>query len=249
MKTKNTLIALLFTIILIGFIGCSSDKRPLEVLSEPAQEIIDGLRGQDFSIVLNDMDVSEDDDHILYKHKYVIIIPKGDHLEIDSTDWKNVSEPFFMKYENDLGMEIISNHNGKFSAISKPVGYDWAVGNEKYGEWAVDSTSTNKQERRWRYHRGSNFFLMYWMFSRRTPRGVYNNYATTARGKTPFYGSGKTTYGTNSSYNKVARSSFYKRKSSSKSWNKTYTKRKASRSSSRYSGSSKTRGRSGGFGK
>lgn len=249
MKTTSTFFLSFFIIILLSFASCSSEKKPLEVLSEPAQEIVDGLRGQDFSIVLNDMDVSEDDDYILYKHKYIIIKPKGDSLEIDSTDWKNVSESFFMKYEKDLGMEIISYHNGKFSTISKPVGFDWAVGNKKYGEWGVDSTSTNTHEKRWVYHVGSRFFLMHWIFSRRTPMGVYNNYATTSRGRAPFYGSGKTTYGTNSSYNKEKRSSFYKRKYSSKSWNKTYTKRKASRSSSRFSGSSRTRGRSGSFGK
>lgn len=249
MKEKIVLFLLLFIIGSSSFIGCSSEKKPLKVVDEPAQEIIRELSGRDYSIVLNDMDISENEENIIYKHKYVIIKPQEGRLDVDSTEWRNVSEPFFMKYENDLGMEIVSNHDGNFSTTPKPVGFDWAVGNEKYGEWAVDSTSTNKDERRWRYRSGSSFFLMYWMFSRRTPMGVFNNYSNTARGRTPFYGSGKNTYGTNSSYNKTKRSQFYTRKTSSNSWNKTYTKRKASRSSSRFSGSSSTRGRSGGVGK
>jgi len=251
MKTHTilfkSLFGLFFSLILFG---CNSGKKPYEVATEPAQSIINEMGIDDYSIVLNDMDITEDDDFIYYKHKYVIIKPKDDQLDVDSTEWQNVSEEFFMNNENNLGMEIVSKHGHKFSTVPKPVGFDWAVGNEKYGEWEVDSTSTNttNPERRWRYRNGSNFFLMYWMFSRRTPYSVYNNYATTARGKTPFYGSGNNTYGTKSNYNRAKRSSFYSRKSSSNSWGKTYSKRKAS-SSSRYRGGSSTRGRSGGHGK
>ncbi len=249
MKTKNTIFLFFSLLAIIILLGCSSEKQPLKVLNEPTQKIISELKGQDFSIVLNDMDVTEDEKNIIYRHKYVILKPKQERLDVDSTDWQNVSEEFFMKHENDLGMEIVSNHDGKFSAIAKPVGFDWAVGNKKYGDWQIDSTSTNHQKRHWVYRNSSSFFLMYWMFSRPTPMRVYNNYANSARGRTPYYGMGNNIYGTKSQYNKVKRSNFYKRRATSSTWGKTYSKRKVTRSSSRFGGSSRTRGRSGGFGK
>ncbi len=234
-------------------ISCEAAKTPLAVSPEPAQTIINDQGADNFALVLNDMDITEDEKNIIYRHKYIILKPKEDRLDVDSTDWTNVSEAFFTTHENDLGMELASYNEGTFSSTAKPVGFDWAIGNEKYGEWVVDSTSTTgtdpnqQQERRWRYRPGS-FLLTYWMFSRRsTGFGTYSNYANNYRGKTPFYGSGANSYGTNSPYQKANRSQFYSRKTSNASWS-THNTRK-SKSSSRFGGSSKTRGRSGGFGK
>jgi len=247
MKTRSIFfIASIFLIMQ----SCGSGKKPYPVASEPAQVLVNELSTEEYSIVLNDMDITEDDDNIYYKHKYVILKPKEDKIEVDSTEWLNVGEEFFMSNEKNLGMEIASRHDGRFSGIPKPVGFDWAVGNEKYGEWKIDTTSTEKtvQVKKWHYHNGSRFFLMYWMFSRRTPFSTYNDYASTARNRKAYYGYGNNTYGTNSSYNKVKRAGFYSRKAKNTSWNKTYKTRSSSRSS-RYSGSSGARGRSGGHGK
>lgn len=227
-------------------IGCETTKQPLEVSPEPAQTIIDEQGLNDFSLVLNDMDVTEDDQNIIYRHKYTILNPKEDRLDVDSTDWVNVSEKFFLAHENDLGMELASFHGGNFSNTAKPVGFDWAVGNEAHGEWVTDTTSTGQTERTWRYRPGS-FFLTYWLFMRPTYFGSYSNYASNYRGRAPFYGSGANTYGTNSAYQRANRSQFYTRKSSSASWSSHNTRK--SKSSSRYSGGSNSRGRSGGFGK
>jgi hypothetical protein len=231
-------------------VSCGQTKPALAVETEPAQTIIDEQGTNDFSLVLNDMDVTEDETNTIYRHKYIVLNPKEDRLDVDSTGWENVSEAFFQQHENDLGMELISYHNGSFSNHPKPVGFDWAIGNENHGEWVVDSTNVNntgqQQERTWRYRPGS-FFLTYWLLSRTTRYGTYGNYASNYRGRSGFYGSGANTYGTNSTYQRANRSQFYSRKTSSSSWS-SYNTRK-SKSSSRYGGGSSSRGRSGGFGK
>ena len=233
-------------------VGCGKTEKPAYVPpSEPILKLAEENAGHDFSIVLNDMDVTEDENNIIYRHKYVTLQPTEDSLVVDSTDWVKVGAKLFQENEKNLGMELISYHNGELSTTPKPVGFDWAVGNEKYGEWVVDSTLTTangEPEKTWRYHRSpARMMFYYWMFSRRTPMSSYNRYSRSYRGKAPFYGSGATTYGTNSAYQKKARSSFYSRRASSKSW-KSHTKR-ISRRSSRYRGGSSSRRRSGGFGK
>ena len=149
-------------------------------------------------------------------------------------------------------MEIVSNHNNKLSRIAKPVGFDWAIGNEKYGQWEEEdstNTSTSTGRRYWRSNHSSGLFW-YWMLRRRSYQRDYAGYrAYNTAGKT-YYGSnidGSTKYGTNSAYQKTKRSSFFTRRSTSSTY-KSYSTRKSA-SSSRYSGASSTRSKSGGFGK
>ena len=255
MKNKH----LLIIILAIALVSCTQKPKAFKVPVEPTENIIKQLGSQDFSIVLNDMDITKkrikEVEKIVYKHKYHVLKIENDSLIVDSLDWKPVNEKFFLKYEKDLGMEIISQHNGKLSKVSQPVGHGWAIGNPKYGKWEIDSTSTannssSNQHRRshWRPHNSGLFW--FWMLSRRTYRSDYNNTRTYKSAGQTYYGSDKkggSIYGTNSRYQKARRPSFFSRKKSSTSW-KDYNK-KVSKSSSRYSGSSKTRSRSGGYGK
>lgn len=242
-----------------------STMESVKVPIEPSEEIIQQLKGQDFSIVLNDMNISEKNNKRLFEHKYHILKVIDDSLVVDSLSWKPVNQSFFKKHEQDLGMEIVSNHNGKLSRVAQPVGFGWAIGNPKYGEWeevskTQDSTSTSStasthtnSQRRWRSNTPSLLFW-YWMLRRPAYHRDYNGYTTASTRGTSYYGSqsnGSTKYGTNSSYQKKQRPSFYSRKRSSNSW-RSYTSsssRKTSRSSSRYKSSSSTRSRSGGYGK
>ena len=249
----------ILVIVAIVIASCTQKPKAFKVAVEPTENIIKQLGSQDFSIVLNDMDIKKkrikEEEKIVYKHKYHILKIENDSLIVDSLDWKPVNEKFFLKYEKDLGMEIISQHNGKLSKVSQPVGHGWAIGNPKYGKWETDSTSTannssSNQHRRshWRPHNSGLFW--FWMLSRRTYRSDYNNTRTYKSAGQTYYGSDKkggSIYGTNSRYQKARRPSFFSRKKSSTSW-KDYNK-KVSKSSSRYSGSSKTRSRSGGYGK
>ena len=247
----------LLLVVSILIVSCTQKPKAFKVAVEPTDELIKKLGSQDFSIVLNDMDIEKkrinEEDKIVYKHKYNILKIENDSLIVDSLNWKPVNEKFFLKYEKDLGMEIISQHDGKLSKVSQPVGHGWAIGNPKYGKWETDSTSvanntTNRHRSYWRPHSSGLFW--YWMLSRRTYRNDYNNTRTFRSAGKTYYGSdkrGNTTYGTNSRYQKTRRPSFFSRKKTSTSW-RNYNK-KVSRSSSRYSGSSRTRSRSGGHGK
>ncbi len=230
--------------------SCFSEKKAVTVSEEPIVNLAKDHLDHNFSIVLHDMDVQEDDINIIYRHKYAILQPKEDSLVVDSTDWLTVSEDFFQANEDNLGMELVSIHDGVSSTTPKPVGFDWAIGNDKYGEWVADSTATTdtgQPEQRWRYHNGTRFLMYYWMFSRMTGRSTFRNYSQNYKGKRAFHGKGGTAYGTKSAYQRASRSSFYARKASSTSW-KSHTKR-ASRKSSRYKGGASSRGRSGGIGK
>ena len=240
---------ILITTVLIT--ACGDDVKPAkEVSIEPTEMYILQNKDQDFSIVLDDMKIEEESNLMVYKHKYDILTLKNDSLHTKKTDWKTVSQNYFVKHENDLGMEIVSKHDNKLSRVAQPVGFGWAIGNKDHGEWEAvqkDSTSTsNNNNRRWRSN-SSSFFFWYWMGSRRnTYARDYNGYQTNRRQGLAYYGSGNNTYGTQSAYQKKSRSSFYTRKASNTS---TWTNHKTSRSSSRYSSGSSTRSRSGGYGK
>ncbi len=261
---KSTFYFASFILFSAFIISCgNSTKDSIKVAVEPSEEIIQKLRGTDFSIVLNDMNVSEKDNKNLFEHKYHILKVIDDSLVVDSLSWKTVNQSFFKKHENDLGMEIVSNHNGKLSRTAQPVGFGWAIGNPKYGEWedvskSQDSTSTtstssnNRNERRWRSH-GPSLLFWYWMLRRPAYQRDYRGYSAASAAGRSYYGTqtnGTSRYGTNSSYQKSKRPSFFNRRQSSNSW-KSYSRSSTrnSRSSSRYNSSSSTRSRSGGYGK
>lgn len=243
----------LVSVICITIVACGSDERgAVSVPLEYSEKLIDDLNGTDYSIVLNDMNVEEENGKDLFQHKYHILKVEEDSLVVDSIGWKTVNKGFFLKHENDLGMEIVSNHNDKLSRVAKPVGFDWAVGNEKHGQWEEeDSTSTNtgSGRRYWRSNHSSGLFW-YWMLSRRTYQRDYAGHRAYRTSGRTYYGNnvnGTSTYGTNSAYQKSKRSSFFTRRSTSSAY-KSYSSRKSA-SSSRYNGASSTRSKSGGFGK
>ena len=249
----------LFLLVVVGFVlkSCGDSEIPsVTVSQEYSDRLIAELRGANYSIVLNDMNVSKEGEKMLFQHKYHVLKVEKDSLIVDSLDWKTVNKGFFEMHENDLGMEIVSNHNNKFSRVAKPVGFDWAIGNNEEGEWeeekSVDSTNTRSSHRRvWRSHNSSGLFW-YWMLRRPTYQRDYTGYKVYQNTGKAYYGAnsatGESTYGTNSLYQKEKRSSFFTRKSKNSSW-KSYSSARKSASSSRYNGASTTRSRSGGIGK
>lgn len=239
-------------------VSCGNSDDSVTVSVEPTDQLIAELSGKEYSIVLDDMNVTERNSSKLYQHKYHILKVEKDSLVVDSTTWKTVNRPFFEKHENDLGMEIVTNHNGKLSRVAQPVGFGWAIGNEKQGEWEdvkSDSTSTasntnNSSQRRWRSSGGS-FLFWYWMMRRPAYQTQYRGYQSAQTSGRPYYGTnsnGTTSYGTRSNYEKSRRSNFFSRRKSSAAWNK-HTTQKTKRSTSRYKSSSSTRSRGGGTGK
>ncbi|MGB1041885.1 MAG: hypothetical protein ACPGU6_00695 [Tenacibaculum sp.] len=239
------------------FVSCSTSTKPArKVSTEPTEKIIRDHKWGDFSIVLDDMRIEDEPDFMVYQHKYKILTLQEDSLHVKKTPWRTVNKKYFKDHENDLGMEVASKHNGKLSRITQPVGFGWAIGNEKHGDWEEvkkDSTltsSSHNSHRRWRTS-GTSPFFWYWLGTRRsTYRNDYNRYQSNYNAGRSYYGNtnGNYTYGTRSNYQRTNRSSFFSRKTKNASrWN-SLTNRN-SRSSSRYSNGSSTRSRSGGFGK
>lgn len=250
--SSTHIVAVFLTLLLLS---CNGTDQSITVDTEPTDKLIAQLGNKDYSIVLNDMDIRDQSGIKRFQHKYNLLKVENDSLIVDSLEWKTVNREFFEKHENDLGMEIVSHHNGNLSREAKPVGFGWAIGNEKYGSWEKiesDSTSTTNSHtnRRWRSN-GSGFLFWYWMMRRPAYQSNYNGYRTAAARGSSYYGSslnGNTQYGTRSEYQKSKRPSFFTRRNSSNTWN-SFKSSKTKRSTSRYNRSSSTRSRSGGVGK
>ncbi|WP_438961088.1 hypothetical protein [Nonlabens sp.] len=251
-KHIKTVAIILLTLTIVA---CNETDQSITVDREPTDKLIAQLGNKDYSIVLNDMDIRDQSGVKRFQHKYNVLKVENDTLLVDSLDWKTVNRAYFEKHENDLGMEIVSHHNGKLSREAQPVGFGWAIGNEKYGSWeeaTKDSTSTTSstRTRRWRSN-GTGFLFWYWMMRRPAYQNNYNGYRSAASRGASYYGNmsnGSTQYGTRSNYQKSKRPSFFTRKRSSSTWN-SFKSNKAKRSSSRYKSASSTRSRSGGIGK
>ncbi len=254
--TKKILVLIMpFLILACG----KTEKRSKQVALEPSEIIRKSIPTNDYSLVLDDMTIKEDANQIDHRHKYKVLELIGDSLHTTSKDWQSVNKTFFVKHQNDLGMEIMSRHNGKSSFTAQPVGFGWAIGNEEHGEWVEtpkDSTAANTagttHHRTWRTHSTSPFFWL-WLGSRRSIfRNDYNSYRSYNGTGQSYYGRNSSNntyaYGTRSDYQKKNRPSFFsRRQKNSSSWNS--LNKKSSRSSSRYSNGSSTRSRSGGIGK
>jgi hypothetical protein len=219
-----------------------------------------------YSVLLADMNYDESKKK--YYHKYKIIIDKSNPSEetkdkdfkVVDTDWKEVSVITFDKYQNDLGMTIISKEDGVLKKNTIPAGYNNYVGNPKYGSWQTNSSGGSF----WAFY-GKYAFLRSVFGGARYYRNDYDYYRRNTYGR-DYYGRnrkyGTSTYkNTNSTWaskpssfkNKVnqnvkksASSLKSKGYSSTRSYGST---NKTTRSSGKYNSSSSFRSRSGGFGK
>ena len=250
-------ITLVFAAILLVQCTSSSTKK---FVKEPLDAIIkENSKYQNFSIILYDMDY--DQSNKSYKHQYQILVeplpPEDTTLVETITTWKVVSDAFFNKHVEDMGMEIAFKKDGKLEKKTAPPGYSNYVGNKKYGHWNTNSSGNSF----WAFY-GRYAFMssMFRMASYPIYRSHYNNYHSNYYGSgRSYYGprtsSGGNTYGTSSSYNKARTTSTWNNKSSSFKSNvrsnvsrSASTSKRKSRSSSRYKGSN-SRSRSGGYGK
>lgn len=190
-----------------------------------------------FSIILHDMDV-EGTFFKVYKHQYRVITQGATGAEENKTGWYEVEKEYFLRHENDLGMEIVTkNEEGKISKTAIPPGYGHYVGNSHYGEWRTHNGSSF-----WAFY-GQYAFMtsMFNMMSRPVYRRDYDGYRSGGYyGSRPYYGSdnGKPKYGTQSAHARKTRPNFFQRKASRSGWSKS-----RSRSSGRF------RSRGGSFGK
>lgn len=258
----NWLLILCFSLVLVQ---CESNNNR-GYQQEPIDTLIKNNNAyKNFSIILYDMDYDESTSS--YKHQYQLLVeplpPADTTIDESKTEWLVVSETFFNKHVDDMGMEIAFKKDGVLEKKTAPPGYSNYVGNEKYGHWQTDNSGNSFWAFYGRYAFMSSMFnMMTYPMYRSHYNDYYGNYYRQGR---PYYGprnrNGSYTYGTNSSYTSSTRktSKWNSRPSSFKSNVRSKAKRSAStsnrssssrrsRSNSRYQ-SSRSRSRSGGFGK
>lgn len=193
-----------------------------------------------------------------YKHQYKILYEpldlKKDTLLQKITDWKVVSDVFFQKHIDNMGMEIATTKEGVLKKTPAPPGFSNYIGNEKYGEWKTNSSGTSF----WEFY-GQFAFMssMFNLFSSPVGMNSWGDYRRDYYDRDrPYYGSRGANYGTNSTYNKTSqpnstwnnKTSDFKSRVRNKVRQSVASKSRVSRSSSRYN-QSRMRSRSGGFGK
>jgi len=192
-----------------------------------------------YSIVLEDMK-EEGNFFIQFFHRYRVVIPE--EAENTLTGWLEVPETYFKQNEPFLGMSLMVKKEGIISSEVSPPGYQY-VGDPKYGQWQTDS-------------RGNSFWEFYGKYALLTSllggwnRPIYRNdydmYRQYRNRNTPYYGPNKQ-YGTNGTFTKQTKPSFYSRRMAREKMKSTSFKNKVAQRTGR----TRTgfRGRAGGFGK
>jgi hypothetical protein len=140
---KHTLLVVL-TVVL--FAGCTSKKRaPLINLQQQMKD------KTEYSILLDDMKI-EGNVFDSYFHKYKVIEFQDSIPVSRTTDWLQVDEDIYRKYEPYLGMVLLRKDpvNGVQNNITPP-GYNY-MGDERYGRWQRDSS-------------GNSFWVWYGQYS------------------------------------------------------------------------------------
>ncbi|MEA3444206.1 MAG: hypothetical protein U9R19_05705 [Bacteroidota bacterium] len=247
---KTTALGLLG--LMLFMVGCGGK----EFVKKPVDTLIRDMNSEPvFSIVLYDMEV-EGNFSKTYKHQYQIITEKDSLPQERKTDWYNVGKDYFKYHENNMGMEVASKgRDGKVNKTVSPAGYSNYVGNTHYGRWSQGSGGSF-----WEFY-GKYAMLssVFHMVGSPMRYSHWNDYNSNYRGYgRSYYGpttaNGRPSYGTYSERNaktkpnsRYTRSSTFKNKVNSRVQRSSSSKSsRTSRSSSRYSGSSRSRSFGGG---
>ncbi len=232
--------------IMLFVVGCGGK----EFVKKPVDTLIKNMNSEPkFSIILYDMEV-EGSFSKTYKHQYQIITEKNSIPQEKLTKWYSVGKDFFNYHENNMGMEIAAKgSDGKVTKTVSPAGYNNYVGNAQYGQWRQGSGGSF-----WEFY--GKYAMLSSVLHMVSPMRYshWNDYNSNYRGfGRSYYGpstNGRSYYGTYSDNNsksrsksKFNRSSTFKNKVNSRVQRSTS---KTTRSSSRYSGSSRSRSFGGG---
>lgn len=190
---------LLPSLALVCVIGCSAPISPLDDLKAQLKT------AGEYSIILEDM--REEGTFLpTYYHKYKVL--QG--TQTWSTDLRQVSEDFYRKNENFLGMTLASKTEGEESTTPHPAGYNY-VGNEKYGQWRNDNRGSSVWEFYGRYALMRDLFGL---GGRSVFRNDYNQYRGYQTQNRPYYGRTGKEYGTNGTITKQRNPTFFERRRS-----------------------------------
>ncbi len=228
---------------LLFFSGCASKADPVEKFRK-------GLaRYPEYSVVFSDM---KDEGNFFknFFHKYKVVtgrMEKGKEemiIESAETDWIKVSESAYRRYENFLGMTLLSkDRSGKITDVAQPPGYQY-VGDSRYGRWRTDQRGNSF----WEFY-GKYMFMrsLFGMATGSIFRRDYDNYVGYRRSNRPYYGPSRE-YGTYGDNTKRTNRSFFERRKKRELAKKTRFRERVQRRVGR-SRTSPFRSRGGGFGK
>jgi hypothetical protein len=211
MFMKQSMQFLVFVFLTGFFLACSSSKTDKYQETALDKLVKQKMNEKTFSIVLYDMDFDNDK----FKHKYKIITDLTDSVKKkeEITDWLSVSEEFFLKNQDNLGLELAGKgEDGKIHKIPAPPGYSSYVGNEKYGQWKTDNSGNSF----WAFY-GQYMFMssMFNMMASPVYRSGYYDYRNNYYGNRPYYGSrdasGNYQYGTYGSTTQKSSPTFFER--------------------------------------
>ena len=218
---------------LFGLSGCSAPRSPLDQLKAQLRD------APEYTIALEDM--RQDGTFFpAYYHKYKVL--QGE--QVWSTDWLEVSEDFYRRNENFLGMSLASKREGQETTTPHPAGYHY-VGNEQYGRWRSDSSGNSFWEFYGKYALLRDVLGLAGGSIFRRDYDQYRGYQSRNR---PYYGPTGREYGTNGTTTRQRNPSFFERRQAREVASQQRFRQKFQNRIGRSSGAS-LRSRSFGFGK
>lgn len=243
MKKNIFLYTVLIFLILPFFVGCAAKKDPLQQFRKAL------ARYPEYSVVLEDMK-EEGNFFKNYFHRYKIITGRREKgkeemvVESAETEWYPVSESFYRRYENYLGMTVLSKDaEGKIIDVAQPPGYQY-VGDSRYGRWRTDERGNSF----WEFY-GKYMFMrtLFGMGTRTIFQRDYDTYRQYRRANRPYFGPKREygTYGENTK--KTYRSFFERRRERELARKRSFNERLGKRIGRSRTGTFRSRG--GGFGK
>ena len=208
MSEKCTTIALVLASLALTT-GCGRATDPVQRAARDLE------RYPEYTLIIEDLKV-EDGFFPDYFLRMQIMTAAGQRTESGQdtlvyetrmTEWQEVSEEVFARYQNYLGMVVASKtRDGKRSGPRNayPAGYQY-VGNSQYGSWGGGGF--------WQFY-GQYAFMSAMLGGHRIGRNDYDGYRRDRERGRPHYGpvkNGRQTFGTAGTQTQKTRPGFYQR--------------------------------------
>jgi len=205
---KRTTIALVLASLALTT-GCGRATDPVQRAARDLE------RYPEYTLIIEDLKV-EDGFFPDYFLRMQIMMAAGQRTEsgqdtlvykTQTTEWQEVSEEVFARYQNYLGMVVASKTlDGKRSGPRNayPAGYQY-VGNSQYGSWGGGGF--------WQFY-GQYAFMSSMLGGHRIGRNDYDGYRRDRERGRPHYGpvkNGRQTFGTAGTQTQKSRPGFYQR--------------------------------------
>ena len=196
------------TLCFAGIFSCGRSADPVNSL------IRDLGRYPEYSLIVDDLRV-EDGFFPDYFIRFRVLTASGQRIagrdtlvyEPKTTEWMEVPEETFARYEHYLGMVVSSKSpDGRTTGVRQahPPGYQY-VGNSHYGHWGGGGF--------WQFY-GQYAFMSQMLGGWNIGRGDYQNYRRNHERGRPYFGpkeGGRSAFGTRGSVTQKTRPNFYNR--------------------------------------